>query len=51
MTEKLEALIHRALDNFNVELPSWNFANTGTRFGKYTWSGSRLNPRSATRFQ
>ena len=35
MTEKLEVLIHRALDNFNIELPSWGFANTGTRFGKF----------------
>ena len=24
-----------ALDNFRVELPSWGFANTGTRFGKF----------------
>src|SRR5215831_18047533 len=27
--------ISRALDRFTVELPSWGFANTGTRFGKY----------------
>jgi len=31
----LEALIHDALNTFNVELPSWGFANTGTRFGKF----------------
>ncbi|MFP5235049.1 MAG: TIM barrel protein [Acidobacteriota bacterium] len=24
-----------ALDAFQIELPSWGFANTGTRFGKY----------------
>ncbi len=24
-----------ALDALNIELPSWGFANTGTRFGKY----------------
>jgi L-rhamnose isomerase / sugar isomerase len=24
-----------ALDRFRIELPSWGFANTGTRFGKY----------------
>jgi L-rhamnose isomerase/sugar isomerase len=35
MTQKPEVLIHRALDNFNIELPSWGFANTGTRFGKF----------------
>jgi L-rhamnose isomerase / sugar isomerase len=28
-------LVHRALDEFRIELPSWGFANTGTRFGKY----------------
>src|SRR3954469_622540 len=24
-----------ALDVFKIELPSWGFANTGTRFGKF----------------
>ena len=27
--------IAKALDNFQIELPSWGFANTGTRFGKF----------------
>ena len=27
--------IHSALDEFQIELPSWGFANTGTRFGKF----------------
>jgi L-rhamnose isomerase/sugar isomerase len=27
--------IFNALDEFQIELPSWCFANTGTRFGKY----------------
>jgi L-rhamnose isomerase / sugar isomerase len=27
--------IAQALDRFRVELPSWGFSNTGTRFGKY----------------
>ena len=27
--------IFAALDRFRIELPSWGFANTGTRFGKY----------------
>jgi L-rhamnose isomerase/sugar isomerase len=27
--------IGRALDAFRIELPSWGFSNTGTRFGKY----------------
>jgi L-rhamnose isomerase/sugar isomerase len=25
----------QALDSFQIEIPSWGFANTGTRFGKY----------------
>ena len=35
MTVNLEATIHSALDTFHIELPSWGFANTGTRFGKF----------------
>lgn len=27
--------VRKALDQFKVELPSWGFANTGTRFGKF----------------
>src|ERR1700690_2433404 len=25
----------KALDGFQIEIPSWGFANTGTRFGKF----------------
>ncbi len=35
MTNKKDALIHSALDTLKIELPSWGFANTGTRFGKF----------------
>ncbi len=28
-------IIGKALDRFEIELPSWGFANTGTRFGKF----------------
>jgi L-rhamnose isomerase/sugar isomerase len=28
-------LIAKALDSFHIEIPSWGFANTGTRFGKF----------------
>ena len=28
-------LASRALDSFQIEIPSWGFANTGTRFGKF----------------
>src|ERR1700730_1003921 len=27
--------IFRALESFRIEVPSWGFANTGTRFGKF----------------
>jgi len=28
-------VVSKALDRFAIELPSWGFANTGTRFGKF----------------
>ena len=34
--------IAAALDHFSIEIPSWGFANTGTRFGKF------LQPSAAT---
>jgi len=30
-----DARIFRALETFRMEVPSWGFANTGTRFGKF----------------
>ena len=35
MSEKYESKVFSALDSFRIELPSWGFANTGTRFGKF----------------
>ncbi len=38
MTNSDSALFSRAaeaLDGFKIEIPSWGFANTGTRFGKF----------------
>jgi L-rhamnose isomerase / sugar isomerase len=29
-----------ALDQFRIELPSWGFSNTGTRFGKFVQAGA-----------
>ncbi len=29
-----------ALDSFRIEIPSWGFANTGTRFGKFIQAGA-----------
>lgn len=34
--QSMQDKIWTALDNFSIELPSWGFANTGTRFGKFT---------------
>ncbi len=33
--EQSRERIFAALDNFAIEIPSWGFANTGTRFGKF----------------
>jgi L-rhamnose isomerase/sugar isomerase len=30
----------RYLDDFTIEIPSWGFANTGTRFGKFLQAGA-----------
>ena len=35
MKDSAVELIWKALDKFKIELPSWGFANTGTRFGKF----------------
>ncbi|MGA7342768.1 MAG: TIM barrel protein [Terracidiphilus sp.] len=31
----IRELAFKALDSFQIEIPSWGFANTGTRFGKF----------------
>jgi L-rhamnose isomerase/sugar isomerase len=35
MDSSLIDRVFHALDAFRIEVPSWGFANTGTRFGKY----------------
>jgi L-rhamnose isomerase/sugar isomerase len=42
MNEQRTAKLFEALEAFRIELPSWGFANTGTRFGKY------IQPAAAT---
>jgi L-rhamnose isomerase/sugar isomerase len=32
--------VGKALDRFRIEIPSWGFANTGTRFGKFIQDGA-----------
>ncbi len=31
----IQDVAFKALDSFQIEIPSWGFANTGTRFGKF----------------
>ena len=40
--EAIRSRIFAALDTFRIEIPSWGFANTGTRFGKF------IQPAAAT---
>jgi L-rhamnose isomerase/sugar isomerase len=35
MDEAMKTKVLEALDDFRIELPSWGFANTGTRFGVF----------------
>jgi L-rhamnose isomerase/sugar isomerase len=42
MTTSHSERIARALDTFRIELPSWGFSNTGTRFGKYLQPAAAL---------
>ena len=46
MTENRESnakdLVWTALDEFRIELPTWGFANTGTRFGKFVQPGAAI---------
>src|SRR6202165_1726802 len=38
-TSKSERIL-QALNRFRIEIPSWGFANTGTRFGKFIQPGA-----------
>ena len=35
MNDRVLEIVGDALDKLNIEIPSWGFANTGTRFGKF----------------
>jgi L-rhamnose isomerase/sugar isomerase len=41
-TDSASQRVFAALDEFRIEVPSWGFANTGTRFGKF------IQPAAAT---
>lgn len=40
MTDSQTARVWQAMDRFRIELPSWGFADTGTRFGKFHQAGA-----------
>lgn len=42
MDSSMSDKVFEALETFRIELPSWGFANTGTRFGKF------IQPAAAT---
>ncbi len=39
---QIHDLAFRALDAFQIEIPSWGFANTGTRFGKFAQAAAAV---------
>jgi len=38
-----QSRVFAALDSFRIEVPSWGFANTGTRFGKFVQPAAATN--------
>jgi L-rhamnose isomerase / sugar isomerase len=42
-TQDAEQRVWAALDQFRIEIPSWGFANTGTRFGKFVQDAAATN--------
>jgi L-rhamnose isomerase/sugar isomerase len=38
--DSTKSRVFKALDDFVIEIPSWGFANTGTRFGKFVQPGA-----------
>ena len=40
MAQDMKQRVWKALESFQIELPSWGFANTGTRFGKFVQAGA-----------
>jgi L-rhamnose isomerase / sugar isomerase len=43
VAQDMEGSVWQALDRFKIELPSWGFANTGTRFGKFVQAAAATN--------
>jgi len=45
MTDSEVQKVQKALDNFQIETPSWGFADTGTRFGKFLQDAAAIDIR------
>jgi L-rhamnose isomerase/sugar isomerase len=43
MTKSEISKVLQALDQFEIEIPSWGFADTGTRFGKFFQDAAAIN--------
>src|SRR3984957_696870 len=43
MNEPQKKRIQQALDQFRIETPSWGFADTGTRFGKFLQEAAAID--------
>jgi L-rhamnose isomerase / sugar isomerase len=43
MTDSEVQKVHQALDSFQIETPSWGFADTGTRFGKFLQDAAAID--------
>ncbi len=39
-----DGIVTQALERFRIEIPSWGFANTGTRFGKFLQPAAAMTP-------
>ena len=47
MTDSETQKVQQALDNFRIETPSWGFADTGTRFGKFLQDAAAIDLEGA----
>ncbi len=43
MSSQIAEKVFRVLEGFHIEIPSWGFANTGTRFGKFLQAAAATN--------
>src|SRR6202795_1013870 len=43
MTNSESQKVQQALDSFQIETPSWGFADTGTRFGKFLQDAAAID--------